>query len=173
MGLIVRKESNQEIYFFVKGADSVISSQVRLEDKIWIEEEAGSLSKEGLRTLAFVYRKVPQEEYDQFAKDMQAAGKIFSKREKNERALIERMERDMKLLGVTGVEDLLQEEIKNTILNMREAGIKVWMLTGDKLETAKCIAISTGFKNSSQYFFEITETEEGLISEKIAAFNPN
>lgn len=54
----------------------------------------------------------------------------------------------MELLGVTGVEDLLQEEIKKTIINLREAGIKVWMLTGDKVETAKCIAISTGFKKS-------------------------
>ena len=52
----------------------------------------------------------------------------------------------MNLLAVTGVEDLLQEDIKSVILNIREAGIKVWMLTGDKLETAKCIAISTGFK---------------------------
>lgn len=55
----------------------------------------------------------------------------------------------MKLLGVTGVEDLLQDDIKTVILTLREAGIKVWMLTGDKLETAKCIAISTGFKSNS------------------------
>lgn len=68
-------------------------------------------------------------------------------REKNERRLIEMLEKNMKLLGVTGVEDLLQDDIKSVIFTLREAGIKVWMLTGDKLETAKCIAISTGFKS--------------------------
>lgn len=144
-----------------------------MEDKIWIEEEAGNLSKEGLRTLAFVYRKVSQKEYDLFAKKMQEAGRNLRKREKNERLLIEKMETDMKLLGVTGVEDLLQDEIKNTILTLREAGIKVWMLTGDKLETAKCIAISTGFKTLAQTFYEISEMEESLIYRKIADFDPN
>jgi len=61
----------------------------------------------------------------------------------------------MTCLGVTGVEDLLQEDIKSVIISLREAGIKLWMLTGDKLETAKCIAISTGFKSHNQRFLEI------------------
>lgn len=76
-------------------------------------------------------------------------------REKNERKLINFMETNMILLGITGVEDLLQDDVKPVISTLREAGIKVWMLTGDKLETAKCIAISTGFKGISQTFFEI------------------
>ena len=50
---------------------------------------------------------------------------------------------------MTGVEDLLQNNVRNTIFTLREANIKVWMLTGDKLETAKCIAISTGFKKAN------------------------
>ena len=55
----------------------------------------------------------------------------------------------MELLGVTGVEDKLQENIYITLENLRNAGIKLWMLTGDKLETAICIAISSGVKNNS------------------------
>jgi len=52
----------------------------------------------------------------------------------------------MEFLGVTGVEDKLQEEISSTLETIRNAGIKVWMLTGDKIETAICIAISAGIK---------------------------
>lgn len=79
----------------------------------------------------------------------------------------------MHLLGVTGVEDLLQDDVKQVISTLREAGIKVWMLTGDKLETAKCIAISTGFKSITQSFYEITETDEDQIEQKINNFSPS
>jgi phospholipid-translocating ATPase len=60
---------------------------------------------------------------------------------------IEELESDMELLGVTGVEDKLQDEVADTIESLRSAGIQVWMLTGDKVETATCIAISAGFKD--------------------------
>ena len=57
---------------------------------------------------------------------------------------IESIEEDMDYLGVTGVEDKLQDDVMKTIETLRSAGIQVWMLTGDKIETAKCIAISAG-----------------------------
>ncbi len=53
----------------------------------------------------------------------------------------------MEYLGVTGVEDRLQEDVLKSIETLRNAGVQVWMLTGDKVETAKCIAISTGLKS--------------------------
>ena len=62
------------------------------------------------------------------------------------RKVMEQLENDMEFLGITGVEDKLQEDICNTLENMRNAGINVWMLTGDKIETAICIAISSGMK---------------------------
>ena len=57
------------------------------------------------------------------------------------------LEREMDFLGVTGVEDKLQENVELTIESLKAAGIQIWMLTGDKIETAKCIAISTGLKS--------------------------
>ena len=74
---------------------------------------------------------------------------------------VEILETDMELLGVTGVEgtyfgclnlifsflDKLQDEVAITIENLRSAGVQVWMLTGDKVETATCIALSAGFKS--------------------------
>jgi phospholipid-translocating ATPase len=79
----------------------------------------------------------------------------------------------MSILGVTGVEDLLQDDIKNVIATIRNAGIKVWMLTGDKLETAKCIAISTGFKSTTQRFFELTANTPAEIIERLDRFDPD
>lgn len=53
------------------------------------------------------------------------------------------LERDLQLLAVTGVEDRLQDEVRESLEMLRSAGVRVWMLTGDKVETATCIAIST------------------------------
>lgn len=68
-------------------------------------------------------------------------------------ACVNEMEEDMDLLGVTGVEDKLQDEVALTIESLRGAGIQVWMLTGDKVETATCIAMSAGFKSRHQQLF--------------------
>ncbi len=61
----------------------------------------------------------------------------------------------MEFLAVTGVEDKLQDKVLETIEKIRDAGIQVWMLTGDKIETAKCIAISTGMNKKTEKIHEI------------------
>ena len=60
---------------------------------------------------------------------------------------VEELEKNMQFLCITGVEDKLQEDVSKTIENLRNAGMNIWMLTGDKIETAKCIAISAGLRN--------------------------
>ena len=67
--------------------------------------------------------------------------------------MIESLERDMELLCVTGVEDKLQDNVRNTLEQLRNAGVKVWMLTGDKLETATCIAKSSRLVSKTQNIF--------------------
>ena len=66
----------------------------------------------------------------------------------------------MELLGITGVEDKLQDEVAMTIQKLRQGGIQVWMLTGDKIETAKCIAISAGFKSKKMRIYEIKHQQD-------------
>ena len=74
----------------------------------------------------------------------------------------------MDFLGVTGVEDKLQENVLETIETLRQAGIKIWMLAGDKDETAKCIAISTGLKSRKQEVVEISNITDKIgISQSI------
>ena len=82
------------------------------------------------------------------------------------------IEENMDFLGVTGVEDKLQENVELTIESLKSAGIQIWMLTGDKVETATNIAISTGLKGKkNQLFFmrEIKETAK-IISELDAMY---
>jgi phospholipid-translocating ATPase len=67
------------------------------------------------------------------------------------------LERDIELLGLTGVEDKLQDEVKSTFELLRNAGIKVWMLTGDKIETATCIVISTKLVTRNQCICQVAK----------------
>lgn len=173
MGIILKNEVTKEIYFFLKGADIVIQEKLNFEDRTFVQEEADSLSKEGLRTLVLSYKMISEEVYADFKQKLLEAGKNLQKREKLELRVIESLEKDMSLLGITGVEDLLQEDIRTVIQNIKEAGIKVWMLTGDKLETAKCIAISTGFKGPSQKFYEIQSLLHSELSDLIFNYDPS
>lgn len=172
MGIILRNKETQEIFFFLKGADSAMIDKINSTERVYVEEETEKLSKEGLRTLVFEYKILSQEQYSRFKQKMENAGKILKLRDQAERKCIEELERNMSLLGITGVEDLLQDDIKSSIMTLRNAGIKVWMLTGDKLETAKCIAISTGFKASDQKFFELNSLIESDITNQLSELRP-
>jgi len=67
-------------------------------------------------------------------------------------SIMKELEKNSTLSCVTGVEDRLQNNIADCIDSFKRAGIKIWMLTGDKIETAKCIANSTSLKSRSQDF---------------------
>src|SRR5690606_6001190 len=132
MGIILQK--NEEIVLFVKGADTVMKKIVKEND--WAEEETDNMAREGLRTLLFGKKVLTREEYNKFVKSYSKAKLAMVNR--NEKLYEEQctLEHGLELLGLTGVEDLLQDRVKQTLENLRNAGIKVWMLTGDKIETA-------------------------------------
>jgi P-type E1-E2 ATPase len=73
---------------------------------------------------------------------------------------VEDVEKDFTLLGVTGVEDLLQDDVKTCITGFKEAGIRVWILTGDKDATANQIGISCGVLSTSRSITQIETIDE-------------
>ncbi|CAB3373244.1 Hypothetical predicted protein [Cloeon dipterum] len=141
MGIIVKEESTGEITFYLKGADVVMSGIVQYND--WLEEECGNMAREGLRTLVVAKKTLSEEQYYDFEVRYNAARMSVSERVVRVAAVVETIEREMELLSVTGVEDRLQDGVRPTLELLRNAGIKIWMLTGDKLETATCIAKSS------------------------------
>ena len=80
-------------------------------------------------------------------------------RQKKIAEVVAKLENNMEFLCVTGVEDLLQNDVATTIDNLRNAGMKVWMLTGDKVETATCISISAGLKAKMHKIYTIKNDE--------------
>ncbi|KAL0567572.1 putative aminophospholipid-translocase, partial [Marasmius crinis-equi] len=156
MGIIVRDTSTSEITFYQKGADVVMGKIVQKND--WLDEECGNMAREGLRTLVVARKRLSPTSYASF-KDAyhQASIQLENRNEAMAGVVQEYLEKDMELLGLTGVEDKLQEDVKGTLELLRNAGVKIWMLTGDKVETARCIAISTKLVARGQYIHEVSK----------------
>ncbi|KAK0626501.1 hypothetical protein B0T14DRAFT_492812 [Immersiella caudata] len=145
-----------EIWFYQKGADTVMSSIVAAND--WLDEETANMAREGLRTLVVGRKRLSVKEYQEFSAKYQEASLAMSGREAGIQAVVSQyLERDLELLGVTGVEDKLQKDVKPSLELLRNAGIKIWMLTGDKVETARCVAVSSKLVARGQYIHTIAK----------------
>ncbi|KZP33190.1 phospholipid-translocating P-type ATPase [Athelia psychrophila] len=156
MGIVVRDQSTGEISFFQKGADVVMTKIVMRND--WLEEETANMAREGLRTLVMARKRLSARQYDEFRqRHHEASVRLDGRGEAMNAVVAEYLERDLELLGLTGVEDKLQDDVKSTLELLRNAGIKIWMLTGDKIETARCIGISTKLVARNQYIHEVAK----------------
>lgn len=145
MSVIVRTEKDQ-LMLFCKGADSVIFDKLSKEVQMFeaaTKSHINKYSESGLRTMAVAYRVLSEEEYrlwyDEFSVANSAVG---ADHDAMVEAAAEKIERDLILIGATAVEDRLQKGVPDCIDKLSIAGIKIWVLTGDKLETAVNIGFS-------------------------------
>ncbi|KAL2677063.1 hypothetical protein Neosp_010830 [[Neocosmospora] mangrovei] len=151
--------SSGEIWFFQKGADTVMSSIVAAND--WLDEETANMAREGLRTLVVGRKKLSSQQYQEFSSRYQEASLSISGRDAGmQRVVSHYLERDLELIGVTGVEDKLQKDVKPSLELLRNAGIKIWMLTGDKVETARCVAVSSKLVARGQYIYTVAKLKK-------------
>ena len=163
MGIVLNNiETNQKI-FYLKGAENIISKLVKEDYTGIIKENTESLSSIGLRTLVICQKLLSNDDFEKWNKIYQDALTSLEHRKKKIEQAMNLLENKMELLCITGVEDQLQEEVSDTIESLKNAGIKIWMLTGDKVETATCIAISSGLKSKNQKTFYI----KNILDDKI------
>ncbi|CAH1759615.1 5500_t:CDS:10 [Entrophospora sp. SA101] len=146
MSVIVKspEELGSEILLFCKGADNVIFELLAPGQDDLIEKTSNDIdvfSNYGLRTLTLAYRKIDESHYQTWSQKYNEASTSLENRSQKIDQISEEIEKDLTLLGATAIEDKLQEGVPECITSLREAGIKVWVLTGDKLETA----INIGF----------------------------
>eukprot|EP01132_Coremiostelium_polycephalum_P008025 gene8025-9870_t len=168
MGIIVRDKEGV-ITFYMKGADAIMAKLVQNND--WLDEESGNMAREGLRTLAFGKRTMTEEEYHRFTNLYNTAKTCISDRAAKVQEAISTIENNLELIALSGVEDKLQPHVKRTLEQLRNADVKVWMLTGDKIETATCIAISTKLVSRTQSLFQISVSDKTRAYEKLNQFS--
>ncbi|CAH0687833.1 unnamed protein product [Spodoptera exigua] len=144
MSVILRKDG--EIRLYTKGADNVIYDRLKsgsqTDVKSKTQEHLNKFAGEGLRTLALAWRPLEERGFAEWKRRHHAAALALHDRDEQLDAIYEEIETDLLLMGVTAIEDKLQDGVPETIANLSMAGIKVWVLTGDKQETAINIGYS-------------------------------
>ncbi|KAJ7360512.1 ATP synthase subunit 9 [Desmophyllum pertusum] len=118
-------------------------SKVRRTVVTRVHEACGNMAREGLRTLVVAKKVLTEDQYQDFEHRYTQAKLNISDRAAKVMDVQRTLEHDLELLCLTGVEDKLQTDVRPTLEMLRNAGVKIWMLTGDKLETATCIAQSS------------------------------
>ncbi|CAL9202433.1 unnamed protein product [Musa hybrid cultivar] len=145
MSVILRDETGQ-IILLCKGADSIILDRLSKNGRIYEIETIKHLNEygeAGLRTLALAYRVLDESEYSAWNTEfLKAKTTIGHHREAELERVSDTIERDLILVGATAVEDKLQKGVPQCIDKLAQAGLKIWVLTGDKMETAINIGFS-------------------------------
>ncbi|KAM9679000.1 phospholipid-transporting ATPase VD [Trichechus inunguis] len=166
MSVVVRHPLSNQIVVYTKGADSVIMELLSMaspdgasleEQQMIIREKTqkhlDDYAKRGLRTLCIAKKVMSDSEYAEWLKNHFLAETSIDNREELLFESAMRLENKLTLLGATGIEDRLQEGVPESIEALQKAGIKIWMLTGDKQETAVNIA----------YACKLLETDDKLF----------
>ena len=99
-------------------------------------EEIDCFANMGLRTLAVGHKTINEDQLKNFLESLAGASTSIVNRTKYVREVYEELEQNLELLGATGIEDKLQDDVPETVYALKKAGIRIWMLTGDKKETA-------------------------------------
>ena len=161
-----------EMWFYEKGADTVMTSIVAAND--WLDEETANMAREGLRTLVVGRKRLTESQYQAFSSEYKSASLALQNRDGGMATVVKRhLEHDLELLGVTGVEDKLQKDVKPSLELLRNAGVKIWMLTGDKVETARCVAISAKLVSRGQYIHTIAKVRQKAAAQDALDFLRN
>ncbi|KAJ8351245.1 hypothetical protein SKAU_G00227210 [Synaphobranchus kaupii] len=134
---VIVKSPKGETMLFCKGADSSIFPRVKPEEVDRIRMHVERNATEGYRTLCVAYKQLSEAEYAVVEADLGKARLALQDREEKLMTIYNQVETDMSLIGATAVEDRLQEEAAETMEALQGAGMNVWVLTGDKMETAK------------------------------------
>ncbi|KAJ3720646.1 hypothetical protein C8R42DRAFT_627902 [Lentinula raphanica] len=139
MSVVVRNPDGQ-LVLYTKGADSVIYARLATDHDPTLKEQTNkdmeAFANGGLRTLCIAYRVLAEDEYLTWSRTYDAATNAVENRDEEIEKANELIEHSLYILGATALEDKLQEGVPETIETLHRAGIKLWILTGDKLQTA-------------------------------------
>ena len=150
--------------------EDLVDEALVIDDRLVLErcyQHINDFATEGLRTLMYGYRFIPDEEYKSWKGTYLKATTSLVDRQLMIEKAAEQIEKQLELVGATAIEDKLQSGVPDTIDRLRRAGIKLWMLTGDKRETAINIGHSCRLvKDYSKVV--ILDHEQGQVDQRMA-----
>ena len=172
MTVVVRTPENK-IKVISKGADAVLTplladNQRNRELLPKTLEHLYDYATIGLRTLMICEKQIEERVYREWHKTYESAKVAINSRESKVKNAVAQLEKDFELVGATAIEDELQEEVGETIQAVKEAGVKFWMLTGDKLETAINIGFSCQVLDQHMALYNVEQRSKQEIMNYLA-----
>ncbi|KAL1355163.1 hypothetical protein AAHE18_05G094800 [Arachis hypogaea] len=162
---VVCRYPDGRLVLYCKGADTVIYE--RLADgnndiKKVTREHLEQFGSSGLRTLCLAYKELHPDVYESWNEKFIQAKSSLRDRERKLDEVAELIEHDLILIGSTAIEDKLQEGVPACIETLKRAGIKIWVLTGDKIETAINIGYACNLINNEMKQFIISSETDAI-----------
>jgi len=154
-------------FLYCKGADSIMAPRVRWkpgqEQAVFADLEKFAI--EGLRTLVMAQKELSRSQYTEFSENYSRL-QTSNMRDKEDQifALYDQYETDLEYVGASAIEDKLQDRVPQTIAKLMSANIRVWVLTGDKQETAIEIAKSCQLIQEGMNVVILTQKDAGKQS---------
>uniref|UniRef100_A0A671LGU0 Phospholipid-transporting ATPase n=1 Tax=Sinocyclocheilus anshuiensis TaxID=1608454 RepID=A0A671LGU0_9TELE len=169
MSVIVRNPEGK-LSLYCKGADTIIYERLHPSCSELMKvstEHLNEFAGEGLRTLVLAYKDLDEEYFSEWKQRHHESSVALEDREENLEKLYEEIEKDMMLIGATAIEDKLQDGVSHTIEQLTKAEIKIWVLTGDKQETAENIGYSCNLlrEEMNDVFFVAANSPEEVRQE--------
>uniref|UniRef100_A0A671TBY8 Phospholipid-transporting ATPase n=1 Tax=Sinocyclocheilus anshuiensis TaxID=1608454 RepID=A0A671TBY8_9TELE len=176
MSVIVRSPEGK-LTLYCKGADTIIYERLHPSSSKLMEvttEHLNEYAGEGLRTLALAYKNLDEDEFEKWKERHHEASTTLEDREAKLDTIYEEIEKDLLLLGASAVEDKLQDGVPQTIEQLAKADIKIWVLTGDKQETAENIGYSCNMlrEEMKEIFIVAANTAEEVREELVKKMSP-
>ncbi|GCB68803.1 hypothetical protein scyTo_0008283 [Scyliorhinus torazame] len=164
---VILEDSEGKIKLYSKGADAVIYERLcpNCPHKESTQMALDYFAAQTLRTLCLAYKEVDESYFKDWNQRQHKASVVLQNRGRLLEELYEEIETDLVLIGATAIEDKLQDGVPETIQNLKEADIKIWVLTGDKKETAVNIGYSCKLLSDRMVLFDghdISKTLEKL-----------
>lgn len=175
MSIVVRHPLTGEIILYSKGADSTVLASLTSSDEnsmtaTKIRQQLNSYARQGLRTLVMARRSLTQQEYESWRQMYSEAELSTENRERRIRDSYASLENHLTLLGATGIEDKLQAGVPETMAALVNAGIVVWVLTGDKPETAVNVAYSARLFSPAMQLLQLQARSKSVAETLIRGY---
>ncbi|KAJ2530944.1 hypothetical protein IWW43_004047 [Coemansia sp. RSA 1935] len=178
--ILRRPAPHNDVILFSKGADNVMIERLAKlparndpghmfgsRDELSFERsmrertftQIDEFANAGLRTLMLCYRHLTESEWVRWSARYHAAlASVDDDREERIEQIAAEMECDLRIAGATAIEDKLQERVPDTIAALRAAGMRIWVLTGDKMETAINIGFAANLLTKEMELWTINST---------------
>ena len=174
MSLVIKEPKTNNFLLLCKGADQVMYPLMKADQGLRsiVEDHLHLFAMEGLRTLIMCQRTIAPDEFLVWHKRWQEV-QLSNAVDKDIRLdlLGAELENNLELVGASAIEDKLQDGVPETIALMIDAGIRVWVLTGDKQETAVEIGKACNLITNDMKLLDLSSTSKSDLLAKLETYN--